>query len=206
MRGSVGRALSDKHNALARGMAGRSFAAHISASPSGPTEAMRSMLVVPGEPSGTPATMMTRWPARAKPSRKAMLPARLTMSSRSCASSATTQCTPQTTDSLRPVARFGVIATTGGFGRSRATRSAVDPELVQQMIADRSSVSAIWRAASAIASPAVGSGSARCADEYAAIGRIALDLLADAVHGRDRLDREFAGCDSADSMMASAPS
>ena len=48
-------------------------APHISASPSGPTEAMRSMLVVPGARSGTPATMMTRWPARAKPSRKAML-------------------------------------------------------------------------------------------------------------------------------------
>ena len=92
-----------------------------------------------------------------------MLPARFTMSSRFCASSATTQCTPHTTDSLRPVMRFGVIATTGGLGRSRATRSAVDPELVQQMIAERSSVSAICRAASAIASPTVGSGSARCA-------------------------------------------
>jgi hypothetical protein len=60
------------------------------------------------------------------------------MSSWSCASSATTQGTPHTSDSLRPVARFGVIATTGGFGRSRATRIAVDPELVQQMIADNS--------------------------------------------------------------------
>ncbi len=121
------------------------------------------MLVVPGARNGTPATMMTRWPARAKPSLKAIEPARLTMSSRSLASSATTQCTPQTAESLRPVARLGVIATTGGFGRSRATRSAVDPELVQQMIADRSSVSAICRAASAMASPTVGSGSARCA-------------------------------------------
>ena len=55
-----------------------------------------------------------------------MLLARLTMSSRFFASSATTQCTPQTADNLRPVARFGVIATTGGFGRSRATRSAVE--------------------------------------------------------------------------------
>ena len=64
--------------------------------------------------------------------------------------------------SLRPVVMFGVIATTGGFGRSRATRMRGGPELVQQMIADRSSVSAICRAASAIASPAVASGSARC--------------------------------------------
>src|SRR5258705_312790 len=112
---------------------------------------MRTMLVVPGMPSGTPATMITRWPALAKPSRKAMEPARSTMSSWSCASSATTQCTPHTTDNLRPVARFGVIATTGSFGRSRATRIAVEPELVQQMMADNSSVSAIWRAASAVA-------------------------------------------------------
>ena len=39
------------------------------------------------------------------------------------------------------------IATIGGFGRSRATRIAVEPELVQQIKAGRSSVSAIWRAA-----------------------------------------------------------
>src|SRR5436309_2066863 len=97
---------------------------------------MRTMLVAPGVPSGTPATTMTRWPALAKPSRNAMLPARSTMSSWSCASSATTQCTPHTNDNFRPVARFGVIATTGGFGRSRATRIAVDPELVQQMRGD----------------------------------------------------------------------
>ena len=85
------------------------------------------------------------------------------MSSWSCASSATTQCTPHTTDNLRPVTRFGVIATTGGFGRSRATRIAVEPELVQQMMAESSSVSAICRAASAMASPTVASGSGRCA-------------------------------------------
>jgi Cupin len=34
------------------------------------------LLVVPGVTSGTPATMMTRCPALAKPSRNAMLPAR----------------------------------------------------------------------------------------------------------------------------------
>ena len=39
------------------------------------------MLVLPGMPSGTPATMITRWPARTKPSRKAIWPARLTMTS-----------------------------------------------------------------------------------------------------------------------------
>src|SRR6266853_2981000 len=57
---------------------------------------MRTMLVAPGVPSGTPATMMTRCPALAKPSLKAIRQARSTMSSWSCASSATTQCTPHT--------------------------------------------------------------------------------------------------------------
>ena len=51
----------------------------------------------------------------------------------------------------------------GDFGRSRATRSAVEPENVQHTTAERSSVSAIWRAAAAMASDPVASGSARCA-------------------------------------------
>ena len=40
---------------------------------------MRTMLVVPGEPSGTPATMMTPSPALAKPSSKAIRQALRTM-------------------------------------------------------------------------------------------------------------------------------
>jgi hypothetical protein len=56
---------------------------------------------------------------------------------------------------------FGDSATTGGRGRSRATRNAVEPEEVQQITAARSSVSAMWRAASAMASAPVASGSAR---------------------------------------------
>ena len=59
------------------------------------------------------------------------------MSSRSCASSVDTQCTPQTSASRRPVETFGVSATIGGCGRSRATRSAVEPEEVQQTIAGK---------------------------------------------------------------------
>ena len=105
--------------------------------------------------------MMTRRPALAKPSVNEMWQARSTMSSWFRASSAITQCTPHASDSLRPVVMFGEMATIGGSGRSRAMRSAVEPELVQQMTADRSSVSAIWRAAAAIASAPVGSGSAR---------------------------------------------
>jgi hypothetical protein len=64
---------------------------------------------------------------------------------------------------LRAAVSFGEIATIGDFGRSRATRNAVDPEKVQQTIAGKSSVSAIWRAASAMASAPVASGSERCA-------------------------------------------
>ncbi len=54
---------------------------HSCVSPFGPTVAMRTMLVVPGMPSGRPATMITRCPALAKPSRKAIDAARSTMSS-----------------------------------------------------------------------------------------------------------------------------
>ncbi len=70
---------------------------------------------------------------------------------------------PQQTDSRRPVSTFGDSATIGTCGRSRATRSAVEPEKVQQTTAERSSVSAIWRAAAAMASEPVASGSACCA-------------------------------------------
>ena len=49
----------------------RSSSLQVSAA-SEPTKAMRSMLVAPGVPSGTPATMMTRRPALAKPSENAI--------------------------------------------------------------------------------------------------------------------------------------
>ena len=73
------------------------------------------------------------------------------------------QCTPQTSDSRRPVESLGEIATIGDFGRSRATRNAVEPEDVQQTMAESSSVSAICRAAAAMASAPVASGSVRWA-------------------------------------------
>src|SRR3569623_2232472 len=76
-----------------------------------------------------------------------MRPARWIMSSPSCASSATTQCTPQSSASFRATTALGVMATIGQRGRSRATRIAVEPELVQQIMAGRCSVSAICRAA-----------------------------------------------------------
>ena len=75
------------------------------------------------------------------------------------ASSSMTQWMPQTTDNFRPAASIGEIATIGHFGRSRDTRRPVEPEQVQQTIAARSSVSATWRVAAAIASAPVRSGS-----------------------------------------------
>ena len=42
-----------------------------------PTNATRTMLVAPGVPSGTPATIRMRWPARTKPSRNASRQARI---------------------------------------------------------------------------------------------------------------------------------
>ena len=62
-----------------------------------------------------------------------------------------------------PVAMFGEIDTIGAFGRSRATRSAVAPDEVQHTRALRSSVSAISRAAAAMASAPVASGATRWA-------------------------------------------
>jgi len=67
-----------------------------------------------------------------------------------------------------------VIATTGGLGRFGARpANAVDPELVQQMIALRSSVFGDFAARRPLfASPTVASGSARCALSTPAIGRV----------------------------------
>src|SRR5947207_15656545 len=99
-----------------------------------------------------------------------------------------TQWMPQTTDNFRPAASIGEIATIGHFGRSRDTRRPVEPEQVQQTIAARSSVSATWRVAAAIASAPVRSGSVQDVQRRQ-IGAVVLDLLGDAVHGRDRFDR-----------------
>ena len=183
MKKDFGHSLADIREVLAREP--RHFGA--------PTKAMRTMLVAPGVPSGTPATMMTRWPALAKPSLKAMRQARSTMSSWSCASSATTQCTPQTSDSLRPVARLGEIATIGGFGRSRATRSPVEPENVQHTMAGE--IERLGdlprRRRDGVGAGRLGLGALRMDD--GAVDRVALHLLGDAVHGGDRLDRILPG-------------
>jgi hypothetical protein len=67
-----------ENNGLDRGAWQRAYAS----TPAGePTYATRIILVAPGVPSGTPATMMMRCPALAKPSRNAIWQARSTMSS-----------------------------------------------------------------------------------------------------------------------------
>ena len=103
------------------------------------------------------------------------------------------QCTPQTTASLRPVATFGEIATIGDCGRSRATRSAVEPEKVQQTIAGE--IERLGDLARRVRDR-VGAGRLRLGAlrvDDRAIGRVGLDLLGDAVHGGDRLDRILPG-------------
>ena len=71
---------------------------------------------------------------------------------------------------------------TGGFGRSRATRTAVVPESVQQMIADRSSVSAICRAASAMARAALGKANQPLTHAFERDGRAAVEGALEAIH------------------------
>src|SRR6266540_3649625 len=137
---------------------------------------MRTMLVAPGVPSGTPATMMTRWPDWAKPSAKAMRQARSTMSSWSRASSATTQWTPHTSASLRPLARDPQ--------RGRARRGPAH---------DRGEIEGLGDLARG-GRDGVGAGRFRIGAlgvDDGAIGRIALDFLGDAVHRGDRFDREL---------------
>ncbi len=78
----------------------------------------------PGVPSGTPATTMIRCPAFANPSRNA-----IRRRDRSCRPGRgrlpqSRNEHPRRTASRRPVETFGEIATTSGFGRSRAMRCA----------------------------------------------------------------------------------
>ena len=130
------------------------------------------MLVAPGVPSGTPATMMTRWPALAKPSLKAMRQARSTMSSlvvRVLGDDAMHAPDQRQPAPGRDVGRQRHDRRPAAARARRA--SAVEPDEVQQTMAARSSVSAIWRAAAAMASAPVASGSARCAVDDGAVER-----------------------------------
>ena len=80
--------------------------------------------------NGIPAAITTRSPGRPKPSRIATSPAQRTMSSMPSTSGTPTGCTPQTSIKRRAVARSGVSPRMGAAGRSRASLSAVEPELV----------------------------------------------------------------------------
>ena len=151
------------------------------------------MLVVPGAPSGTPATMMTRWPALAKPSRKAMLPARLTMSSRSLRVFG---------DHAMHAPDRGQFAPGGEIRRDRHHRRlrplARDAQRRRARTGpadDRGQIERLGDLPRGVGD-GVADGRLRFGPlriEHAAIGRIALHFLADAVHRRDRLDRKFAG-------------
>src|SRR6185312_1048787 len=94
------------------------------------THAILSTLVAPGVPNGTPAVTTTRWPGRANSSLWAMPQALPTISLKLEMSSVSTQCTPQPRASRRAVAICEVRHRIGTSGRWRATRSAVDPEVV----------------------------------------------------------------------------
>ena len=59
-----------------------------------------------------------------------MLQARSTISEKRCRSGIWTQCAPQASDNARAVDSDAVSARIGTSGRSRATRSAVDPDVV----------------------------------------------------------------------------
>src|SRR5829696_8128852 len=168
---------------------------------------MRTMLVAPGVPNGTPATTMMRSPTAANSSRTANFAARNAMSSTSLASLVTIGCTPQTRARRRAVSRFGVRASTVEFGRSRASLSAVEPEKVHTVMALRFSASAIWCDAAAIASDPVGAGRHRGGDHrfehlgrdhhrLAEASRGAGDALLQARHLPERhLDPEVAAGD-----------
>src|ERR1700683_3064813 len=113
---------------------------------------------------------------------------------------------PQTTDSFRPAATIGEMAMMGHCGRSRATRKPVEPDEVQQTMEARSSVSATCRAAAAMASALVASGSvcSTCNDDRYVVSLSTCSairfIVATASTGY------WPAADSADSMTASAPS
>ncbi len=147
---------------------------------------MRTMLVAPGVPSGTPATMMMRWPGlgEALAEREACRRGSPCRRGRARRRSTTAMHAPDDREaaSRREVRRDRDDRSSSAARARRGRRSS--RRTSSAAMAGRSSVSAIWRAASAIASAPVASGSVRCAWMIDAIGRVALDLLGDAVHRR----------------------
>ena len=106
----------------------------------------------PASPNGTPAVTMIRSPPLARPWRSAIRFALPTISSKLATSRVRTACAPHSRPSRRAVFSDGVSTSSGTVGRSRATRRAVEPELVKQTIAaaptvrdDRRSPPGRWR-------------------------------------------------------------
>ena len=143
----------------------------------------------------------TRWPAL-RIRQEGNRAARLTMSSWSCGVFGHhAMHSPHTT--ICALYEFGVIATTGGFGRSRATRIA---STRRGPADDRRQFPAFGDLprASAMASPTYSPARA-AAPSAPGVGRIAFHFLADAVHV-ETASTEFAGGRFSRRMMASAPS
>ena len=81
-------------------------------------------------PKGTPAVTTRRWPDSAISSRWAMRQALSTISEKVRTSRVLTQWMPQAIARRRAVSSFEVRHRIGTSGRSRAARSAVEPEVV----------------------------------------------------------------------------
>ena len=103
-----------------------------------------------------------------------------------------TQWMPQTTDNFRPAPSIGEIATIGHFGRSRETRSPVEPEQVQHTMAAKiERLGDLPRRRR----DGVGAGCLRRGVQHMQrrqIGGVVFHFLGDAVHGRHRFDRVLA--------------
>jgi len=142
--------------------------------------------------AGTPATMITRWPGADEGRRgNAIWPARLTMSSWSRRIFGHhAMHAPDHPRAGRPAVMFGRDRhdrRLRPLARHAAPRSS--PSWSSRSKRAGRASSAICRAASAMASPAVDSGAGRCAMMTSPINRVALHFFANTVHGRDCLDR-----------------
>ena len=153
---------------------------------------MRSMLVAPGVPKRTPAMMMMRWPAAAKPSRKAMPAGALDHVVEVARVLGDDACTPQTSASRRAVRdvrrdrqdRRVAAARARCAGRSSRRRSR---HTIARGRASRRPGARRPRSRRRRSLPA-----RRAARDDRAVDRVALHLLGDPVHRRDRLDRDIA--------------
>ena len=91
---------------------------------------IRSTLVEPGVPIGTPAVITILSPDWANPWVTAVSIARFTTAEKRSSLAICTPCTPQAMAIRRAVRSLEVTQSIGTLGRSRAARSVVEPEVV----------------------------------------------------------------------------